>query len=60
MSKEDIKNRTLEISVINKKIKNEILGCCNLNMVDIFDKFEKVENKEITEWFELDVENTSK
>ena len=60
MNKEDLKSRTLEISIINKKIKNEIIGFCNLGMINIFDKLEKSENKEITEWYDLDVENPSK
>ena len=60
MNKEDLKSRTLEISIINKKIKNEIIGFCNLSMINIFDKLEKSENKVITEWYDLDVENPSK
>ena len=57
MTREEINTRTLDISITNKKLKNEIIGCCNLSINDILKKLEKSINHENTDWYDLSFED---
>jgi hypothetical protein len=54
MNKEFLRQKTLEISVVNKKITNEDkIGFCELKLNNVFDKIGKTTNHEITDWYDL-------
>ena len=54
MNKEFLRQRTLEINVINKKLTNDDkIGFCHLKLNNIFDRIEKTLNHEIIDWYDL-------
>ena len=56
--KEILKQQTLDITVYHKKINNEILGICSLQLMNIFVEFEKSNCNEIIKWYELNIDSS--
>jgi hypothetical protein len=54
MNKEFLRQKTLKISAVNKKITNEDkIGFCELKLNNVFDKIEKNSNHEVIDWYDL-------